>query len=123
LRERYSEYKTALLVLLGEEGASSTALTLCMRLLKTEGEHFRNGQEFNFPAGFLTEILQVLLKPESNENVRKEFSEQFVEEYDDIRFYTFEAIELVFQNYAFDQLLTLPQKNIRWLTVIRSGRF
>ena len=95
LKERYSEYKTALLVLLGEEGLESTALTLCMRLLKTEGEHLRNGQEYNFPTTFLTEIVQVLLKPESGETVRAEFSEKYVEEYDDIRFYTFKAIELV----------------------------
>lgn len=95
LKERYSEYKASLLELLGEEGVASTALTLCMRLLKTEGERLRNGQEYNFPTGFLTEIVQVLLKPENDGSARKEFSEKFVEEYDDIRFYTLEAMELV----------------------------
>ena len=96
LRERYSEYKTALLALLGEDGIGNTALELCMRLLKTEGEHLRNGQDYSFPTVFLAEIVQVLLKPETEESARKEFSEKFVEENDDIRFYTFEAMELVF---------------------------
>lgn len=97
LRERYSAYKTALLTLLGEDGIGNTALELCMRLLKTEGEHFRNGQDYSFPTTFLAEIAQVLLNPETEESARKEFSEKFVEEYDDIRFYTFEAIESVFK--------------------------
>lgn len=95
LRERYSEYKTALLDLLADEGIGNTALELCMRLLKIEGEHLRNGQDYNFPATFLAQIVQVLLDPGTDESARKEFSEKFVEEYDDIRFYTFDAIELV----------------------------
>lgn len=92
LRERYAEYKAALLLLLGEEGAESTALTLCMRLLKTEGEHLY-GENYNFPVSFLTEIVRVLLMIKSDGSTRQEFSQKFVEEYDDIRFYTFEAIE------------------------------
>jgi U3 small nucleolar RNA-associated protein 19 len=93
LKERYSEYKTSLLDLLGEEGVGSTALVLCMRLLKTEGERLRSSSEYNFPAGFLTDIVRVVLKTENDGTVRKDFSEKFVEEYDDIRFYTLEAIE------------------------------
>lgn len=93
LRERYSEYKGALLDLLGEEGISATALTLCMRLLKTEGETMRKHQDYQFPSTFLTGIVRTLLRPESEASTRKEFSEKFVEEYDDIRFYTLEAIQ------------------------------
>jgi len=92
LKERYTEYKNSLFDLLGEEGISATALALCMRLLKTEGENTRT-QEYQFPSSFLTGIVQALVKPESDANARKEFSEKFVEEYDDIRFYTFEAIK------------------------------
>lgn len=95
LKERYSEYKASLLSFLGEEGVESTALTLCMRLLKTEGEYLRNGNEYNFPASFLTEIIQVLLKLDDGGAIRKEFSDKYVEEYDDIRFYTFKAIKSV----------------------------
>jgi U3 small nucleolar RNA-associated protein 19 len=93
LRERYFEYKTALLALLEVEEIGNTALEICMKLLKMEGEHLRNGQDYIFPTGFLNEIVQVLLKPETDEDARKEFSEKYVEENDDIRFYTFEAIE------------------------------
>ena len=93
LRERYAEYKTALLGLLAEEGIGNTALGICMKLLETEGNHFRNGQEYAFPAGFLTELVRALLRPTTDDDARKEFSEKYVEENDDIRFYTFEAIE------------------------------
>lgn len=98
LRERYSEYKAEILALLGEEGVSSTALTLCMRLLKTEGQYLHNSKEYNFPTQFLTDIVRMLLKPGSDGNIRKEFSEKYVEENDDVRFYTLEAIELVYSS-------------------------
>ncbi len=91
LKERYSEYKKALVGLLEEEEIAPTAFALCMRLLKTEGLHLRAGQEF--PISFLVDIVRVLVKPESNANTRREFSQKYVEEYDDIRFYTLEAIE------------------------------
>lgn len=107
LKERYSEYKSSLLLFFGEEGVESTALTLCMRLLKTEGEHLRNGQDHSFPAAFLTEIVQALLKPEVDGSVRKEFGDKYVEEYDDIRFYTFQAIKSVTVLTSVDQLLTV----------------
>lgn len=93
LKERYSEYKIILLDMLNQEEAASTALTLCMRILKVEGQHLRNGQEYSFPTGLLTDMVQVLIRPGSDSSVRKEFSEKFVEEYDDIRFYTLEAIQ------------------------------
>ncbi|KUJ11149.1 nucleolar complex protein-like protein [Mollisia scopiformis] len=94
LRERYAEYKSGLLDLLREEGAGPTMFTLCMRLLKTEGQHLRIGQG-SFPAVFVTDMVRVLLKDDGEGNVRKEFSEKFVEEYDDIRFYTLEAIQKI----------------------------
>ncbi|KAH7397918.1 nucleolar complex protein-like protein [Cadophora sp. MPI-SDFR-AT-0126] len=92
LKERYSEYKAGLLLLLGEEGVSSTALDLCMRLLKTEGQHLR-GQEYSFPTTFLSDMVRVFLDPEGDASAREEFSETYVEEYDDVRFYTLEALE------------------------------
>jgi U3 small nucleolar RNA-associated protein 19 len=106
LRERYSEYKMAILALLGEEGISSTALSLCMRLLKTEGQHLHNSKEYNFPTKFLMAIVRVLLKPGSDGSARKEFSEKYVEESDDVRFYTLEAIESVHSSLMFNSFLT-----------------
>ena len=113
LRERYTEYKGALLELLGEEGVGNTALELCMRLLKTEGEHLRNGQDYNFPTAFLAEIVQVLLKPETEDSTRKEFSERYVEENDDIRFYTLECMQFVFQFQELTWRLMLLQEHLR----------
>lgn len=95
LRERYSEYKTTILAFLGDEGISSTALTICMRLLKTEGQHLHDGKEYSFPTKFLTDIVRMVFKLDSDGSTRKEFSEKYVEENDDLRFYTLEAIELV----------------------------
>jgi U3 small nucleolar RNA-associated protein 19 len=93
LRERYSEYKTALVRLLGQKDSGSTVLTLCMRMLKSEGSHLKNGQDYSFPVLFLNEILKKLVAPNTTESVRDEFSQKYLEEYDDIRFYTFGAIE------------------------------
>lgn len=93
LKERYSEYKIILLDMLSQEDTASTGLTLCMRMLKIEGQHLRNGQDYCFPTGLLTDMVQVLIRPGSDSTVRKEFSDKFVEEYDDVRFYTLEAIE------------------------------
>lgn len=97
LKERFLEYKTALLLFLSRESLGPTALTLCMRILKTEGTHILNGQEYNFPAIFLTDIIRALLNAEVSDDLRHEFSEKYVEEYDDIRFYTFESIEYVIE--------------------------
>lgn len=92
LRERYSEYKLALLVLLQQDGAGSTVLTLAMRTLKSEGTNLLNGQDYCFPAVFLADILRALLRANMDPAVRQEFSEKYVEENDDIRYYTYDAL-------------------------------
>lgn len=92
LKERYAQYKEGLFELLGQEGVGLPVLTLCMKLLKIEGQYLLNGQDYNFPAGFLSEIVQILLDPECDAAVRKEFSQKWVEEFDDIRYYTFQSI-------------------------------
>lgn len=45
LKERYAEYKCVLVALLGQEETSTTAFTLCMRLLKVEGDNLRQKQD------------------------------------------------------------------------------
>ena len=93
LRERHAEYKKALLHMLGSVESTETVLTLCMRMLKTEGQYLKRGQDYSFPIQLLKDIVHKLLKTSIQEELRKEFIENYVEEYDDIRFYTFEAIE------------------------------
>lgn len=95
LNERYAEYKVALLELMKQEAAGSTALTICMRTLLSEGTHLVKGQDYCFPTGFLRDILMVLIGPEVEAAVRKEFMEKYLENNDDIRFYTFEIISYV----------------------------
>ncbi|CZT00385.1 probable NOC4 Nucleolar protein, forms a complex with Nop14p that mediates maturation and nuclear export of 40S ribosomal subunits [Rhynchosporium agropyri] len=116
LKERYLEYKSGLLSLLGEEGLSSTVLDLCMRLLKTEGQHLR-GLEYSFPTAFLTDMVRVFLDPESDEIVREEFSKKYVEEYDDIRFYTLEALDKLLQEI---ESQTFFNNAVQILTTIES---
>ncbi len=94
LGERYSEYKSLLLKQLTRNGVvGSTALTLSMRMLKSEGTHLRNGQESCFPTTFLNDILRTLLASDVEESLRLEFGKKYMEEYDDVRFYTFAAVE------------------------------
>lgn len=96
LRDRYKDYKTGLVTLLGEEEISMTVLTLCMRMLQTEGKHMRSSSEYSFPESFLADIVRVLVEPGNDQKTRLEFSRKFVEEYDDIRYFTLDALEYVF---------------------------
>lgn len=92
LLERYAEYKLELLDLMKQEGAGSTSLTLCMRTLQIEGKHLARGQEYYFPTMFLRDLLLVLIRPEVEAVVRKEFVEKYLRQYDDLKFYAFETI-------------------------------
>lgn len=93
LRERYKDYKSGLITLLAEEEIASTILTLCMRLLQTEAKSLRSSSEYSFPETFLADIVRVLVEPGNDQKTRLDFSRKFVEEYDDIRYYTLEALE------------------------------
>jgi U3 small nucleolar RNA-associated protein 19 len=92
LRERLSEYRTILVSMLQHDGAAMTALTLGMRLLKAEAEYAKGSEDYSFPGQSFAAILEGLLQPEVDEDVRDEFGEKFVGEYDDIRFYTFRTL-------------------------------
>ncbi|RKF65533.1 Uncharacterized protein GcC1_119021 [Golovinomyces cichoracearum] len=108
LREQYSKYKNKLIYLLGKDVSGATILTLCMRLLKTEGQYLLSGQDYSFPTPFLTELIRSLLSLEDDEIIKAEFSQKFMEEYDDVRFYTFEAIEKVISA----EMRNKPGKNL-----------
>lgn len=74
-----------------------------MVLVKSEGRTLRQAQDHSFPADFLADIVRALLV--SPGGARKEFTEHFVEEYDDIRFYTLKALEKILGD---PQALTTP---------------
>lgn len=92
LKDQFSQYKTLLQNMLGDEDLAVTALTLCMRTLKAEGEHLYDKEEYTFPQAFLESIVAVLITSD-NEDARKAFLESYVEEYDDIRYYTFKSVK------------------------------
>ena len=92
LRERLSDYQQCLLSMLEKEGSALTALTLLMRLLKAV-THDLDGMESSvFPKTFFNDIVRSVLQPAVDDNVRTEFMDKFVEEYDDVRFHTFRAV-------------------------------
>jgi len=93
LRERLSEYETALISLLHLDTSAMKAVTLAMALLKAEAQHL-DGREVGFPRRFFHEIVAAVLQSPV-EQLRNEFSKNFVNAYDDIRFYTFEGIAYV----------------------------
>ncbi|KAL7819621.1 CBF domain-containing protein [Trichoderma gracile] len=94
LKDQFAQYKSLLLQMLADEDLAATALTLCMRLLKAEGEHLYDKEEYTFPYAFLESIVEVLIMSGS-EDVRKAFLESYVEQYDDIRYYTFRAVKTI----------------------------
>ncbi|KAG5999221.1 hypothetical protein E4U43_002209, partial [Claviceps pusilla] len=91
LKDQLSQYKVILLNLLGEEELAVTALTLSMRLLKAEGQFLYDKEEYSFPTAFLESIVGAILVSD-NEDVRRAFIEEYAEQYDDIRFFTFKSV-------------------------------
>lgn len=116
LRDRLAEYHEVILALIPREGSAMTALTLAMRLLKTEGQNPQSDKdEYNFPKAFLRDIVGALCHPEVDTEVRQEYIEKFVDEFEDIRFYTFKAVQEILgeegadktQASAFDTMFEL----------------
>jgi U3 small nucleolar RNA-associated protein 19 len=93
LGEKYTEYKSTLLQLLGDTDSASTALTLCMRMLKSDAAHLGDGKVYRFPMAFFSSLVERILGSGVSSSLRQEFSEKFLEEYDDIRFHTCVVVE------------------------------
>ncbi|CAK3997537.1 related to NOC4 Nucleolar, forms a complex with Nop14p that mediates maturation and nuclear export of 40S [Lecanosticta acicola] len=101
LRARLRDYIGALLGWVGSPDAAqdSTALTLLMRLVKEEtsagskkSDHCWRGDKSTFVA-----IVTALIENKDAEGVRQEFVDKYVEESDDVRFYTFAAVKQCLQ--------------------------
>lgn len=103
LKDQYSQYKALLQDMLKDEDLAVTALTLSMRTLKAEGEHLHNKEEYTFPQAFLEGIVTVLITSDSDE-ARKAFLESYVEEYDDIRYYTFKSVKTILERLDKDDI-------------------
>jgi U3 small nucleolar RNA-associated protein 19 len=91
LRGRYAEYKEVLAALLGDDEAALTVLTLVMRLLKVESKGLETN-DYQFPKEFLLLTVRSLLQEGVDDKTKREYVEKFVNEFDDVRFYTFKSI-------------------------------
>ena len=94
LRDQLSQYKKLLLSLLADQSLAVTALTLCMRILKAEGEYLSDREEYSFPTAFMEDIVRAIFLSD-NEDVRRAYIEEYAEQYDDIRFFTFKSVKCV----------------------------
>ncbi|KAM5355710.1 hypothetical protein ACJ41O_002356 [Fusarium nematophilum] len=92
LKEKFGEFKRTLLAMLKDEELALTALTLCMKTLKAEGEFLYDKDDYTFPRAFLREIVSALLESD-NEDVTMAFVQEFAEQYDDVRYYTFNSVK------------------------------
>ncbi|EGX93988.1 nucleolar complex protein 4 [Cordyceps militaris CM01] len=101
LRDQYSQFKDVLLDLLREDDVAATALTLCMRILKAEGEYLRDKSDYAFPRDFMANIVKNIITSE-NDDIRKIYIEEFAEQYDDIRYYTFACVASVIKDLSKD---------------------
>ena len=93
LREWLSDFTDALSSLLHEDEAAFTALTLSMRLWKAAADHLPDTD--SLPSDLFKKTVQSLLHADVDERVRTEFLENFMGPHDDVRFYTYRAIQYV----------------------------
>ncbi|KJX95830.1 ribosome biogenesis protein Noc4 [Zymoseptoria brevis] len=104
LRGQLREYVATVSSWIGSPDASieSTALTLCMRIVKEEASEVGRNAEQVWRASnsnFVT-VVKALLKETDAEAARQEFVDKYVEENDDVRFYTFAAVKQCLQESA-----------------------
>lgn len=97
LKDRYQDYKTALLQMLekGDAVRQSTSLTLLMRLVKEEKAPSGSSDGTIWRTGGFANMVRILVKDGVTEETRQEFGEKYVGKYDDVRYYTFERLAYV----------------------------
>ncbi|KAJ4415571.1 Maturation and nuclear export of 40S ribosomal subunits interacting protein [Neurospora sp. IMI 360204] len=116
LRDRLTDHHKALVAMFKSTKLATQALVLAMALLKAEAQYLEGKDEAVFPWPLFNAIISALLTSPVEE-VRDEFCDKFIDEYDDIRFYTFEGIkdflteresvDEELQNTVFDFLLKM----------------
>lgn len=94
LRDRLTDHHKALVAMFKSTMHATQALVLAMALLKAEAQYLEGKDEAVFPWPLFNAIINALLTSPVEE-VRDEFCDKFIDEYDDIRFYTFEGIKYV----------------------------
>ncbi|KAK4545633.1 hypothetical protein LTR36_002586 [Oleoguttula mirabilis] len=108
LKARLRDYVDSLATnWIGSPDASqeSTALTLLMRIVKEETSQGskRSEQAWRTERSTFNMLVEALLEKTEAEGARQEFVEKYVEEHDDIRFYTFSAVRQYLKAHAEDE--------------------
>ncbi|KAL1841201.1 hypothetical protein VTJ49DRAFT_7322 [Mycothermus thermophilus] len=91
LRDRLVDYRGALVALLSNKKLAINALTLAMAMVKAEARHLTDRPEPVFPRHFFADIIAAILESPVD-TLRDYFTTNFIRGYDDMRFYTFEAV-------------------------------
>ncbi|TGZ85165.1 CBF-domain-containing protein [Ascodesmis nigricans] len=95
LKERYNEYFASLCEALEREGPAvqNTALTLLMRFIKEEALYLKpSHEEAYFPHESFGKIVKAVLTGEKmEEDVKMEWAEKYITQYDDVRYSFFSA--------------------------------
>ncbi|THV94542.1 nucleolar complex protein [Aureobasidium pullulans] len=92
LKTQYKEYGRQLGRLLASEELQSTSLTLLMRLVKEETSQDGRRAEQAWRTGIFADLVLGLVASPDAAGAREEFMENFVEEHDDVRYFTFYAV-------------------------------
>ena len=91
LKRKYQNFKGELLMFLrdGDIVKQSTALALSMKLVKEDKGHVKLSDETFGRTGFFSDIVRTLVEEPVAEDTRKEFVKEYVENFVDVRYYTF----------------------------------
>ncbi|CRG91652.1 putative protein C1604,06c [Talaromyces islandicus] len=94
LKERLQEYQAALVDIIRYSDPSSqiTSLTLCMRIVSVRTTHIPEAENQTWTTGIFQAAFAALVEAKDGQAVRTEFVEKFLQEYDDVRYYTFQWI-------------------------------
>ncbi|KAK4507853.1 hypothetical protein PRZ48_001588 [Zasmidium cellare] len=101
LKARLADYVGHLTSWIGSPDATkeSTALTLLMRIVKEEAlNNNKADRAWRHEKSAFVAVVRRLLEETDAEGARQEFIDKFVEEHDDVRFYTFAAVKQILQD-------------------------
>ena len=73
-------------------GKQSTALTVVMRLVKEKASHLNRSEDAIWHNDLFGQLVQTLIEEQVAEETRAEFIKTYIENYDDVRYYTFACL-------------------------------
>lgn len=119
LKERYQDYKSLLLELLGKADAAkqSTALTLLLRLVKKEKAFLSTSDDAVWRSGVFAKLIRALLADTTADETRQEFVTEYLGKFHDVRYYTFEHLA---DTSASDTSESILQNTLFLLTAVES---